>query len=62
MSESSRFFDGSSKLNETLRELQKRLNELNISYAVIGGLALTAHGYARMTDDIDILITRPELK
>jgi hypothetical protein len=62
MSESARFFDGSSKLHETLRELQKKLHELNISYAVIGGMALTAHGYARMTEDIDVLITRPELK
>ena len=62
MSESSRFFDGSSKLQETLHELRKRLEALNIPYAVIGGLALTAHGYVRMTDDIDILIARPELK
>jgi hypothetical protein len=62
MSESSRFFEGSSKLHEALRSLQLRLDELNISYAVIGGMALTAHGYARMTEDIDILITRPELK
>jgi len=38
------------------------LDELQIPYAVIGGVALTAHGYARMTDDIDVLITRPNLK
>lgn len=62
MSESARFFDGSSKLHETLRELTKNLDELGMSYVVIGGMALTAHGYARMTEDIDILITRPELK
>jgi hypothetical protein len=62
MSESSRFFDGSSRLHETLRDLTKKLDEFGISYVVIGGMALTAHGYARMTEDIDILITRPELK
>jgi hypothetical protein len=62
MSESARFFEGSSKLHETLHELRKNLDELNISYAVIGGMALTAHGYARMTEDIDVLITRPDLK
>ncbi len=62
MTESARFFDGSGKLLETLRELSKRLDELRIPYAVIGGLALTAHGYVRMTEDIDILIARPDLK
>lgn len=62
MSESARFFDGSSKLHETLRELTKNLDDLGMSYVVIGGMALTAHGYARMTEDINILITRPELK
>jgi Nucleotidyl transferase AbiEii toxin, Type IV TA system len=62
MSESSLFFDGHSKLHATLRDLTKRLDEFGISYVVIGGMALTAHGYARMTEDIDILITRPELK
>ena len=62
MSESASFFDGSSKLNQTLRTLKKQLDDLNIPYVVVGGMALTAHGYARMTEDIDILITRPDLK
>lgn len=62
MSESARFFSGSSKLHETLRELTRNLDELGVAYVVIGGMALTAHGYARMTEDIDILITRPGLK
>lgn len=62
MSESARFFDGTSKLHETLRALRARFDELAIPYAVIGGIALTAHGYARMTDDIDVLITRSDLK
>ena len=55
------FFEGTSKLQVTLRALQKRLDELKIDYAVIGGMALTAYGYARMTEDIDILITKPDL-
>lgn len=62
MSESARYFEGSSKLHETLREFRKHLDELSISYAVIGGMALTAHGYARMTEDIDVLVTRADLK
>jgi hypothetical protein len=62
MSESARYLDGSGRLHSTLRELQKKLDELKIPYVIIGGMALTAHGYARMTEDIDVLITRPELK
>jgi hypothetical protein len=62
MNESARYFEGSSKLHETLRELAKKLDDLGISYVVIGGMALTAHGYARMTEDIDVLITRHDLK
>lgn len=62
MSESTRFFDGTSKLQETIRRITAKLDELKISYAVVGGMALTAHGYARMTDDIDILIERSDLK
>lgn len=62
MSESTRFFDNTSKLHETIRQITTKLDELKISYVVIGGMALTAHGYARMTDDIDILIERADLK
>lgn len=62
MSESTKYFDGTSKLHETLRQLAHRLDELGVEYAVIGGLALTAHGYARMTEDIDVLISAEHLK
>jgi len=62
MSESARFFEGHSKLHETLHALTKKLDELGLSYVVIGGIALTAHGHSRMTEDIDILITRSDLK
>lgn len=62
MSESSRYFEGSGKLQETLREFTKRLDERGIAYAVVGGMALAAHGYVRMTEDIDLLVTREALK
>jgi hypothetical protein len=62
MAESARFFDGASGLHATLHQLAKKLDELGIPYVVIGGMALTAHGYARMTEDIDVLVTRPHLK
>jgi hypothetical protein len=62
MAESDRFFQGNSGLHETLRNLQAKLDELGIPYVVIGGMALTAHGFARMTEDIDVLVTKADLK
>jgi len=34
------------------------LNRSNAKYLVIGGIACILHGYARATDDVDILIER----
>jgi len=42
---------------ETMRRLAERLEGEGIPYAVIGGMALAAHGYVRMTLDVDILLT-----
>ena len=42
---------------KTMRRLADRLESECIPYAVIGGMALAAHGYVRMTLDIDILLT-----
>ncbi|HLE68978.1 MAG TPA: hypothetical protein VJH87_04805 [Vicinamibacteria bacterium] len=44
---------------ETLRALVKRLDQEGLEYAVIGAMALAAHGYRRFTEDVDILL-RPE--
>jgi hypothetical protein len=41
---------------ETMRRLAQRLETEGIPYAVIGGMALAAHGYVRMTLDVDILL------
>jgi hypothetical protein len=61
MGEGSLFFEGQGKVQKTLQRISKRLNELDIPYAVAGGMALFAHGYKRFTDDIDILMTREDL-
>ncbi len=62
MAESTRYFQGTSGLHGTLRELARRLDQLGVGYVVIGGMALAAHGYARMTEDIDLLVTRADLR
>ena len=36
--------------------LFKALNDANIQYIIVGGLATVLHGYARLTADIDLVI------
>jgi hypothetical protein len=42
---------------ETMNRLTRRLDEEHIPYAVIGGMALAAHGFERLTSDVDLLTT-----
>ena len=44
-------------VHQAMRRLARRLDEEGIVYAVIGGMALAAHGYARLTLDVDLLLT-----
>ena len=48
-------------VHATLLQLSKRLDDEGIDYAVIGGMALAAHGYSRFTSDVDILTTKEGL-
>ena len=57
-----RYFMGQGKLNETLARLSSDLEEHGIDYAVIGAVALLAHGYPRFTEDIDLVMTAEGLK
>ena len=55
--EASAYFAGEGRLHGALRRLTQRLNEEGIPYALLGGLALAEHGYPRLTEDIDLLLT-----
>ena len=55
--EASAHFAGASGVYRTLLNLVRRLEEEGIPYAVIDGMALGRHGYARMTEDVDVLMT-----
>jgi hypothetical protein len=55
--EARRYFMGEGILNKTLARLSKDLETHGIDYAVIGAAALLAHGYQRLTEDIDLLMT-----
>ncbi len=55
--EASAYFAGEGQLHGALRRLTQRLNVEGIPYALLGGLALAEHGYPRLTEDIDLLLT-----
>ncbi|MGA2060100.1 MAG: hypothetical protein ABSG67_06435, partial [Thermoguttaceae bacterium] len=61
LSEGSKFFEEKSAVQDAMRKITKRLDELGIPYAVTGALALFRHGYRRFTNDVDILVTRQGL-
>lgn len=52
-----RYFMGHGDLNKTLAQLTSDLREHGIDYAVIGAVALLAHGYQRFTSDINLVMT-----
>lgn len=61
LGEGSRHFEGRSAVQDALRRIARRLDELGIPYAVAGGMALFQHGYRRFTEDVDLLVTRDGL-
>ncbi len=50
---------GQGDVHETVNMLAKDLDDAGIEYAIIGGMALNAHGSRRETVDVDVLV-RPE--
>jgi hypothetical protein len=60
--EGSMHFDEKSAVHKSLHKITSRLNELKIPYAVVGGMALFAHGVRRFTEDVDLLVTPAGLK
>jgi hypothetical protein len=51
------FFEGSAPVQQTMRRLAEQLRQAGIPYAVMGGMAINAHGARRTTEDLDLLLT-----
>ena len=56
------FFMQKGKVYETLQNLARNLSREEIDYALVGGMALAAHGYVRLTQDVDLLMTSESLE
>ena len=59
--EGDRFFAGTGKVHRTTKRITIRLAHEAIPYAIIGGMAMNAHGFQRVTTNVDLLITREGL-
>jgi hypothetical protein len=51
-----RFFQKRDAVHKTMRRTIRNLEQANIPYALIGGMAVNLHGYRRTTNDVDFLV------
>jgi hypothetical protein len=51
------FFEGTDAVHRTLVRVAERLQASGISFAIVGGMAVNAHGYRRTTADVDFLLS-----
>jgi len=51
------FFQKNDPVHKTMRRVVKQLGKAKIPYAIVGGMAVNAHGHKRTTDDLDVLLT-----
>ncbi len=56
-----KFFMGLDEVHAALVRLTQALEADGIPYAIAGAMALNAHGYRRVTTDVDVLLTREGL-
>lgn len=61
LSEGSVFFEDKGAVQQAMRRIAKRLDELGVPYAIVGGMALFQHGFRRFTEDVDILVTKDSI-
>jgi hypothetical protein len=54
--EADRFFAGRGEVHQTMKRLVSRLKRAKIPYLIMGGMAVNAHLYERMTKDVDVLL------
>jgi hypothetical protein len=52
-----RFFMGLDEVHQALQRLTRTLEADGIPYAIAGAMAMNAHGYRRVTVDVDVLLT-----
>src|SRR4051812_37476407 len=54
-------FQEKNEVHRTLHRIASRLADLGVPYAIVGGMAMFAHGFRRFTEHVDILVTRESM-
>ena len=62
LTEGSLFFQDEGAVQQAMRRIAQRLDDLGIPYAIVGGMALFQHGFRRFTEDVDLLVTSEGLQ
>ncbi len=62
LQEGSMHFERESAVFKTLTKIARRLDELNIPYAIAGGMAMFLHGYRRFTEVVDVIVAKEYLQ
>jgi hypothetical protein len=57
-----KFFRGTADVQQAMRKLVAALDELEIPYAIVGGMALSEYGYRRVAVGVDVLLTQASLQ
>lgn len=55
------FFQKRDPVHQTMRRTARRLEKAGIPYAIMGAMAVNAHGAERTTSDVDVLLTKDGL-
>lgn len=53
---------GTSDVHAALHRITRQLDEIGVPYAIVGGMAVNAHGHQRTTTDVDLLLTAEGLQ
>ena len=53
------FFEGADRVHQAMRKVGAAFKDHDITYAIVGGMAVNAHRHVRTTGDVDFLV-RPE--
>lgn len=60
--EADEFFQGTGRVHRALERLVRAFEDAGVPYAIAGGMALNAHGFRRVTSDIDVVLTDDGLR
>src|SRR5262245_43577807 len=56
------FFEERDRVHKTMARVVAAMGRARIAYALMGGMAVNAHGYRRTTGDVNLLVSLREFR